>query len=464
MAELPPKETRGRSGHIGADFVSLRHTIKGSDAHDAGRILGNSGIDTRTGFTVIDLPSIPAAEEEKTKVSEIPAWVKYLYAQFPRSEEMTDDEYLLKIKQSAEAAMDFLREVLDIPRALVAAPTGIDRDRTDWLEHIQHAHELNDLKIIYKELQKINTQGRKRKISQDALLKHVALCAFVKTTVVMFMLNDGRIELREKAFHFLNEAIFGKLDDIEPLLISTSEDVVMSCKESSVPELDIKASYCSRLKSMYSAAMKLILNREANLNQALKDAVGIRIELAHNNIPIFVSHIIKYFTSQKEAYGIDEYDNGKIFRLEIKGDLLSQKEIDNISNQFPNLDIKFDRDNKKSAYKYKDIKLRFKIIYQSTPVNVEIQILHEGNKNESGFSNHLLYDLKKKVLIMQRLFNVVPRKWLEHAIAQVSAVTNLSITKIEESFFGGILRKVNGRLVAEEFYRENLSENTNKKK
>ncbi len=448
-----------RSKHIGADFKLRQYTIAGSKINDATRILSTPGVDEKTGLTALDLFSIPNTSKKQVKPDGIEpnAWVKdYLYKQFPRSEEMTEEQYLLKLKSSAEHAMYFLRHILDIPRILVPAPTSADIDRRDWLDYIKSAKSINDLEDIYKALQAVNIRrGKKDKISQQALVKHVALCAFIKTTVVMFMLNDGRIELRERAFEFLNNSLLNGGNNIEPLFITYRDsNDAHSCQEYIVRDLNIKASYCARLKSIYSSAMKLILDRKANLKQALKDAVGIRIEVDHQDISIFIAHIVKYFKAQEKKYGIMGSENGKVFRLDIKGDLISQEDKERLRKQFPYLDISLDNQNKKSASRYRDVKLRFVMNYHSAPVNIEIQILHKGHKNENGFSNHILYDLKKKILVMQRLFGVIPRRWLEFAIDQVSTETKLASKNIWDLFSSSkIIRKIGGRFVAEQFYK-----------
>ncbi len=453
-------ERGARSKHIGEDFLPARYRFpKGGNAN-AERILKTHGEDYEIGLTSIDLPSIPVSHKmgnEEFNELKTPLWMQHLYAQFPRSEEMTEEQYLLKIKESAENAMYFLRNILDIPRILVPAPTSIDRERRDWLAYIKSIKSLEDLSEIYQSLQLINEkQGRKNKMSQDSLIKHVALCAFAKTTAVMFTLNDGRIEMREKAFAFFEKALKGDVEGIEPLFKEPqSGESGVVCNRVLVPKLNIQASYCSRLKSIYSSAMKLILIRNADIQQALKDAVGIRVELAQQDILEFVNHIIEYFASQRKSFAIENFDDKSFLKLDVKGNLLSSEDVENLQDKFPYLDINFDRENDKSSSKYRDIKLRFVISYQNTPVNIEIQILHKGHRNESGFSNHILYDLKKRVLVMQRLYGVVPNKWLGHAIGKVSEATKLSADKIWDTFFSSsVVRRVNKRLVAPSFYQE----------
>ncbi len=448
-----------RSKHIGEDFPSTRYRIPIGKNSEAERILRTYGPDDKTGLTSIDLPSIPVIRKNnKNKPNELetPSWMQHLYTQFPKSAEMTEEQYLLKIKKSAENAMYFIRHILDIPRILVPAPTSIDRDRRDWLDYIQSAKKLEDLEEIYQSLQLVNeTRGRKNKISQDSLIKQVALCAFVKTAAVMFTLNDGRIETREKAFSFLDKALKGKVRGIKSLFKELQVGNGKICNEVIIPGLNIQASYCARLKSIYSSAMKLILDRNANLQQALKDAVGIRMELDQQDILDFVKYIIEYFVSQRDSFAIENFDDKFFLKLDIKGDLLSSEDVNSLQSKFPYLDVNFDEENDKSSSKYKDIKLRFVISYQKIPVNIEIQILHKGHRNESGFSNHILYDLKKKVLVMQRLYGVVPKKWLEHAIENVSGTTKLSVDKIWDTFFSSVvIRKINKRLIAPKFYQE----------
>ena len=72
----------------------------------------------------------------------------------------------------------------------------------------------------------------------------------------------------------------------------------------------------------------------------------------------------------------------------------------------------------------------------------EIQIVLTNNKNESGFSNHNIYEASKKLAIETRNVGSFTQKYLDIICQEASNKSDLSASQIEQYFKKNFLKEV----------------------
>lgn len=379
--------------------------------------------------TALDLPSVPVLNTQE-------AFLNIIKSQLPQGE-LETGVWLGKIKRAAMLANKFLREVLDVPRVFVPEKTDItDNDLLEELLDIDNPQDLAE--FAASKLSDINSS----RPSSQKQLEQIRACMFAKTISASYELLNRRFEILSEAKDFLERALRGEIDDIPQFVEQRKGKEGDFCDNSTLmysDALGVKVKFCSRAKAFNSALLKLIIYPEANIETALKDGVGMRIEANLKELPLIVESLVQYLDSQKASLHI----NSKLL-LEVKGNLLDTNFLKYLNDSYDIVQFKGeDKKNKKSASKYKDIKLRFKILYEGQEVSVEVQLVHAGHRNEQGLANHLIYDLYKYIIAMQRLAGFVPKRWLDYWVNKVSKATKISPNNIIESLEqGGHIRKL----------------------
>ena len=167
-----------------------------------------------------------------------------------------------------------------------------------------------------------------------------------------------------------------------------------------VNELD-KGRLWSRPKSSDSMRTKLIYNRPYNKLSKFKDLLALRIELDPSWGETWYIHTIRKIRDNL-------YWKNKKVSFEVKWGILSSNAIKELEKVYISVNIK--KTKWLTSTNYEDAKFVWGQVDISKPgkskkwVSPEIQFVLPNNKNESGFSEHLVYDLKKILSANVRLF------------------------------------------------------------
>lgn len=380
-------------------------------------------------YTALDLYSIA---EEKATYELVEKMVKNF--------DGSDEELFEYLNRLIKEANEYLRskEGLNIPQVL-AFGKG---ERVKWdLPQISTREELERLLI---ELSPRTKSGAQR-------LRRIALCALAKVVLALDELQpDVTRTIRRDAdaiedlflgsnyHHFGNNTLFdvrmhdSKIGACSRVSISTGSEVV-------------SAEFCSRVKEPYSILTKMLLKPRFNKEEALKDAIGYRLIVKQKHILPVIKRILKFLTS---VGSINSEIKISGLEINIKGPIVNSNDIEELSSYTGRLisiaalpdshiPIYFDDDNLLSNSKYRDVKILFNVLMlgMDTPRGVEIQILDENSKNESGLSNHAVYKLKQKMAVFTRLYGSVIEKWLDEEIRDLVRMTNLGFTKVKDELW-----------------------------
>ncbi len=150
----------------------------------------------------------------------------------------------------------------------------------------------------------------------------------------------------------------------------------------------------SRTKRFKSVLLKLIYNRSYFTSTLLKDFIGLRIEIDDPSGTHMGDQAFHYF---------GEYLFGNQYEAKEKGAFLSSRFI-------PHNSVKISKAKKALTGDLIEVKIVGKVkntssknMTQDISNSVELQIVYTGNKNNSGFNKHEIYDLKKILSAVSRL-------------------------------------------------------------
>jgi hypothetical protein len=157
----------------------------------------------------------------------------------------------------------------------------------------------------------------------------------------------------------------------------------------------------NRPKSADSMRTKLIYNRPYDKLSKFKDLLALRVELDPSWGEAWYVHTIRKIRDSL-------YWTNKNINFEIKWDILSPNTIEAL--KAVGIEVTVKKSKWWASTNYEDAKFVWGRVDISKPgkpkkwVSPEVQFVLPNNKNESGFSEHLVYDLKKILSANVRLF------------------------------------------------------------
>ncbi len=156
----------------------------------------------------------------------------------------------------------------------------------------------------------------------------------------------------------------------------------------------------SRPKSKDSIRTKLIYNRGYPALSKFRDLLAMRLELDPGGWHVGYVHTI--LSVRNWLYG-----KWAKVKFEIKWWILSAEDIGLLQNNNIEVVVKASKDSSSLSYedaKFTGWKVKVKSWNTTKALIPEIQFVLPNNKNESWFSNHKIYDLKKVLSANARLF------------------------------------------------------------
>ncbi len=255
---------------------------------------------------------------------------------------------------------------------------------------------------------------------------HAAYCALVSVGLAVF-------ELQKKEAHSLAsemayvESIFTQpieANAMNPLFYTYYAGSVSDSTSVTVNGIipQCRARLSMRDKSPESQITKYLMKPETSAETALKDAIGLRVELKKDRVDEVLVRVLNYIQEHLRAFDIQVEDRNL---LGTKGlDDFKKRKSKEVSNA-KKIAVETDT-SPLSADSFHAIKItaRIKIPRNASPAlidrPIEIQFVEPENKNESGLSSHAVYELKKHITVMTRLFGGCSERWLKLRAEQIA--------------------------------------------
>lgn len=331
------------------------------------------------------------------------------------------DQVLANMNEALKEAKTYIEEVLNLkaPSAIIDSTKGI----------------VDSKKQIIDLIRKTQRYGEP---DHKGLEVHAGYCALISTALAVFELQKQESHTLKSEMRSLEDFLTTESDsnDQMPLFrkhyaIDTSGPAMVTLSDSS----PISVRLSMRDKSTHSQITKYLMKPESSAAEALKDAIGIRMEIANDRIEDALIRILQYIPENLGATDI-RLEN-KLFNPAQLADLMSRT-----SQEVPENDaISFISDkNPLSADSFRVIKILCDIVIPGgkNKRSIEIQIVEPENKNERKLSSHDIYDLKKKVTVMTRLFGGCSEAWLKNQLKRISNMEGYAekiITGLQEIGF-----------------------------
>ncbi|MFA7209404.1 MAG: hypothetical protein WC120_03905 [Parcubacteria group bacterium] len=356
---------------------------------------------------------------------------------FATSPDLSDDE----IVEAIEGYLD----VENLENKIEALNAALVKAK-DYIENYLH----KDLPKEIKNLKDIKSAADVIKIfKRTAVAKEgegvglsPAYCALISVAVASFEFGKKEMDGLTKESEFLYEAMF-KTDENTgvqnfhcPQKERTGYDKVIIYDD--VDQSTVIGNAYFRGKNEDSLISKFINKPEATAEEAAKDGIGFKFEVRTiDDIKKVVPVVARYF---KKNFGAKDFVFGNT-------KLLSQADIDEVREKSEKQlgalgEGSLTAVNYKNEYSNKNFK-KFGIngnLYVPVRGDVdgmrikrqfEVQIVLVDNDNATGFSNHSVYEMAKKLSVVTRLFGSFTEKYLDIVCNEASAESGISVEKIK---------------------------------
>lgn len=268
--------------------------------------------------------------------------------------------------------------------------------------------EVHSAEDVVKLIRKTSLYKEKER---KGLETHVGYCALISAAFAVFELQKEEAHTLAQELKYVEGCFFtqGASNDYHPLFFEPFEGdsgvgtaVVIN---GITPQC--RASLITRDKKPESQITKFLMSPEATAAEALKDSIGLRLEVGKDRMEDVMERVLTYLHTNLEAIDI-KIENRNMLDdtqlMEFKKQRLSHLAFaDNVT-------VSNDA-NRRSADSYRVIKIRANI---RIPPNVtssrehmrpiEIQLTDRDNRNERKLSSYPIYELKKYITVMTRLF------------------------------------------------------------
>ena len=271
--------------------------------------------------------------------------------------------------------------------------------------------------------------------NKKGLEMHAGYCALVAVTLAVFELQKKEALTLEKEMDYVarfltevNDANGG-----EPLFFKHSTGDIGSMINVMVNGVSptCRARLSMRDKTPESQTTKYLRKPEATAEAAQKDAIALRIEVENARMEDVLVRVLNYLQEQMVATNLlveDKHlldkDRGRL------GDFKERK-----SKEVHNGDqiAAISDTSQLTADSYRGINVTCKVNIpragsskEFVTRSIEFQLVEPLNKNESGLSSHPVYELKKKITVMTRLFGGCSHKWLMDRTKEIARTEGFS--------------------------------------
>ncbi len=272
----------------------------------------------------------------------------------------------------------------------------------------------------------VQETSRYRESYHKGLQTHAAHCALVSVGLAVFELQKKEAHSLASEMAYVENVLTQPIEanDMNPLFYkyyAVSIPDFMSVTVNGITP-QCRARLSMRDKSPESQITKYLMKPETSAEAALKDAIGLRIELRKERVEDVLVRVLNYIQEHLGASDIQVEDRNLLGTKQLD-DFRRRKseEVSNANNILVVTDTSL-----LSADSFRATKITAKIkTPRGTPSTlidraIEIQFIEPENKNESGLSSHAVYELKKHITVMTRLFGGCSEQWLKQHAGRIA--------------------------------------------
>ncbi len=328
----------------------------------------------------------------------------------------------------------------------------------------------NDLLKIFKKTTTLRKKG--------SLGFAPAYCELLKAMVGNFMFEQKDLQYLLKETRYLYENLFRpgeegeqalhlvrRLPDGYDEIVAVSLEKMFLTSRESLGVTRAVSYY--RGKSRNSFVTKFLLKPELTVEEAIKDGLGLKFEANSKEELKFLLEIVlrelflRFVSSPVKIKNTSLFKEEEINILKENLSLFSQEMYDLLQDRDllagltlskgSDLMTLSDRENPYSDINYKDVKIsggqvrlpkrgEEGALLVSRPL--EVQFVLSGNSNEDKFSNHNIYEAKKKLAVTTRNLGSFTEDYLDIVVQEAAIRSGLGFDTIKEHFLQTILAKV----------------------
>jgi hypothetical protein len=321
-----------------------------------------------------------------------------------------------EVPTTPEARLALEKQLLNVNSAL--------RGAHDYLQHVLNLrvpeYQVRSKKDI---VNLIFATTRYTAEYKRGLPMHAGYCALVSTALAVFELQRKEALTLAGEMNYLSRFLTESNESNGGVPLFTKHAIGEVGDVMNVNVNDVNPPCQARLsmrdKTPESQITKYLRKPEATAEAAQKDAIGLRLEVENSHIEDVLVKILNYLQQQMAARNISIEDRNLLDRYKDRlRDFKTRKseEVHNgdgipaVSDTSP-----------LTADSYQGINITCNLLLPeggNSPAKkfvshaMEIQVVLPKSKNENGLSSHAVYELKKKITVMTRLFGGCSEKWL----------------------------------------------------
>lgn len=272
----------------------------------------------------------------------------------------------------------------------------------------------------------VRETSRYRESYHKGLQNHAAYCALVSVGLAVF-------ELQKKEAHALAaEMAHVEAALTQPTGTNAGNPLFHKYYAVSTPETlsvtigglspQCRARVSMRDKSLESQITKYMLRPETTADSALKDVIGVRIEVRKDRVEEVLIRTLNYIQENLGATRMQIEDRNLLGTKRL--DMFKKRKTEEIAHAESVVITTDTSPLSADSFRVTKIIAMIETLRGTPPTPIsralEIQIVEPENKNESGLSSHAVYELKKHITVMTRLFGGCNERWLKERIEKIA--------------------------------------------
>jgi hypothetical protein len=317
------------------------------------------------------------------------------------------------------------------------------------IKNLEDARNISDVIKIFKK-----TAAAKE---GDRIGLAPAYCGLLSVAVASFEFEKKEMDGLMKESEYLYEAMFGSEKETESDEESeyktfyyikkkkSGYDRIGICNGSEI----ITGTSYFRGKNEDSLISKFINKPESTAEEAAKDGIGFKFEVkTEDDLEKIVPEITKYFKNNFEAEDF-VFENTKLLSADKLDEIKERCEeqlralgersllVKENGNEYSNRNFRSFKVNGSLA-----VPMKGDIDSMKMRRHFEVQIVLSNNDNESGFSNHFVYEAAKKLSVVTRLFGSFTEDYLDLISDEARTGSTISSEKIKEYLKSNFLQEI----------------------
>lgn len=319
------------------------------------------------------------------------------------------EKAFIDMNEALKEAKNYIERVLDIK-----APSVTVSSKQDIVD-------------LIRKTQRYGEPDRK------GLETHAGHCALISVALATFELQKKESHMLAREKRSLEDFLTVQSDANHQAPLFDKHyavDVVGPMRVSLKGSPPLEISLSMRDKDSDSQITKYLMKPESTAEEALKDAIGIRLEVENKQIEDVLIRVASYLQDELGATEL-QLENKKIFDSRRYNEFRERLRSEDIPDP-ARIETTSDA-NPLSADTFRVVKILgdIKVPGTNKTRSVEIQVVEPENKNEKKLSSHAIYDMKKKITVMTRLFGGCSETWLKAQLGKISTTDGYSKKIIE---------------------------------